>query len=131
MPTDSVADMLTRIRNAYRAGKKEVSLPSSKLKEAIASILKRERFIKHYEIRRAGNKTFLKLCLSYGPNNEPAVLGLERVSKPGRRIYVRRGQIKKVAGGLGVAIISTSKGVMTDSEVRAAGLGGEYLCKVW
>lgn len=131
MVSDPVADLLTRVRNAYRAGKKEVAMPSSKLKEAIVKILKRDRFIKHFEVKRTGNKSFLKLYLHYSPSKEPAVVGLQRVSKPGQRIYVRKGDIPTVAGGLGIAILSTSAGVLSDREVREAGVGGELLCLVW
>ena len=136
MTSDPIADMLTRVRNAHMAGHSAVSLPSSKLKVAIAQILKQEGFIEEMEVvQTAGEpQAALRLTLKYvGVRREkrPVISGLERVSKPGRRVYARHKDIPWVLSGMGVAILSTPKGVMTGARARQLGVGGEVLCKVW
>jgi len=128
--TDPIADMLTRIRNAIMAGHDAVLVPSSRMKLAIAKILKEEGFIDRYEVIKGKPESMIKVHLKYG-DAEPAILGLERVSKPGLRVYVESRKIPRVYGGLGIAIVSTSKGVMTGQEAWRQHLGGEILCYVW
>lgn len=129
--TDPIADMLTRIRNALMARHEEVWVPSSRLKEEIARILKAEGFIQHYEVLQKGPRRTMRIVLKYTDGRRPVLSGLTRVSKPGRRVYVSRDEIPRVRGGLGFAILSTSKGVMTGEEAWRAGVGGEVLCYVW
>jgi small subunit ribosomal protein S8 len=134
--TDPIADMLTRVRNAVMVGHTLVAMPSSKLKSSIAEILKEEGFIEGYEIVEGENPAFkvLRIQLKYmGDRRErrPVISGLERVSKPGRRVYAKRTEIPWVLSGLGVAVLSTSKGVMSGRRARQMGVGGEILCKVW
>lgn len=129
--TDPIADMLTRIRNANSAGHPTVEVPCSKIKKAIAETLKNEGFIQDYEIIEDGKQGIIKIYLKYGPNKERVITGIKRISKPGLRIYVGKDQIPKVLGGLGIAILSTSKGVMTDKQARKEGVGGEVICYVW
>lgn len=136
MTSDPIADMLTRVRNAHMAGHSTVSLPSSKLKVAIAQILKQEGFIEDVEVSKAEDEVqaSLRLTLKYvGVRREkrPVISGLERVSKPGRRVYARHHDIPWVLSGMGIAILSTPKGVMTGARARQLGVGGEVLCKVW
>jgi small subunit ribosomal protein S8 len=135
MNSDPIADMLTRVRNALMAGHATVSLPGSKLKVAIAQILKQEGFIEEMEVQTDGEpQATLRLTLKYvGVRREkrPVISGLERVSKPGRRVYARHKDIPWVLSGMGVAILSTPKGVMTGARARQLGVGGEVLCKVW
>ncbi len=132
---DPIADMLTRIRNAQAAGKSQVLIPSSKLKVLIAEILEREGFVARIEKQTEGVKTTLCVWLKYtqvSPTKKmPAIQEITRVSKQGCRIYVKSHDVKKVKNGYGIAILSTSQGVMTGGEAYAKGLGGEYLCKVW
>ena len=128
--TDPIADMLTRIRNAIMARHDSVLLPASKMKLSIARILKDEGFISDYTVLKGKPQRVIKILLKY-IGEQPAVAGLERVSKPGLRVYVGRGEIPRVYGGLGVAILSTSKGVMTGQEAWRRNLGGELLCYVW
>jgi len=128
--TDPVADMLTRIRNAIRARHQRVDMPSSKLKVEIARILKEEGYIGNYRIVEEAKKKNLRLLLRYGNDGRSAVSTLERVSRPGRRVYVGAKQIPKVMGGLGINILSTPKGVMTGKNARKAGVGGEVLCNI-
>jgi small subunit ribosomal protein S8 len=128
--TDPIADMLTRIRNAIMAGHDSVAIPSSKIKLAIAKILKKEGFIQDYEVSKGKPQATLKIQLKY-TNGQPALAGLERVSKPGLRLYVNKGEVPRVYGGLGIAILSTSKGVMTSRRAWQLGLGGELLLYVW
>ncbi len=130
MVTDPIADMLTRIRNAILAHHDSVPVPLSRAKLAIAKILKDEGFISDYSVLKEGNRRDIKVTLKY-VNNQPAVLGLERVSKPGLRIYVGKREIPRVYGGLGIAILSTSKGLMVGHEAYRQNLGGELLCYVW
>mgnify|MGYP002622821238 CR=1 FL=1 len=129
--TDPIADMLTRIRNANSVYHDKVEIPGSKIKEAIAVILKDEGFIKDFEVIEDNKQNVIKVSLKYGANREKVISGLKRISKPGLRVYSKKDQLPKVLGGLGIAIISTSKGLMTDKEARKAGLGGEVLAYVW
>lgn len=129
--TDPVADMLTRIRNALVVKMETVDIPASKMKIAIAKILLREGFIKGCEVVEDGVQGTLKIKLKYGPNGENVINGLKKISKPGLRVYARKDQIPKVLNGLGIAIISTSKGVITDAEARANSVGGEVLAYIW
>ncbi len=129
--TDPVADMLTRIRNAQVVKMDTVEMPTSKMKAAIAEILLREGFIRGCENTEDGVHGTLKIKLKYGPNGEKVISGLKKISKPGLRVYVRKDQVPKVLGGLGIAIISTSKGIITDAEARANNVGGEVLAYIW
>jgi small subunit ribosomal protein S8 len=129
--SDPIADMLTRIRNANTVRHEKVEIPSSKIKKDIASILKKEGFIRDAEFIEDKNQGVIRIFLKYGPNNERVISGLKRISKPGLRVYSQSQELPKVLGGLGIAIISTSKGVMTDKEARQAKSGGEVLCYVW
>jgi small subunit ribosomal protein S8 len=128
--TDPIADMLTRIRNAIMAGHDDVLVPSSTIKLAITKILKEEGSIERYEILKGQPWPMIKISLKY-TDDQPAILGLERVSKPGLRVYVERRKIPRVYGGLGIAILSTPKGIMTGKEAWRQHLGGEILCYVW
>ena len=128
--TDPIADMLTRIRNALMAGHDGVLVPSSQMKLSIAEILREEGFIDRYEVLKGKPESMIKIHLKY-TDSEPAILGLERVSKPGLRVYVERRRIPRVYGGLGTAILSTPKGIMTGQEAWRQHLGGEILCYVW
>ncbi|MFC1967550.1 30S ribosomal protein S8 [Chloroflexota bacterium] len=129
--TDPIADMLTRIRNAIMARHDQVLVPSSRMKLSIARILKEEGFIKDYEVVKGKLERTLKIQLKYYETNEPAIVGLKRVSRPGLRTYVEQAEIPRVYGGLGVSIISTSKGVRTGQQARRMGIGGELLCYIW
>ena len=129
--TDPIADMLTRIRNAVQVRHDSVTLPHSKMKLALAKILKEEGFIRDFDLPRAQAHPTLRLHLIYREGRQPAISGLKRVSKPGLRVYVGRGEIPRVYGGLGVAIVSTSKGVMVGRKAWREGVGGELLCFVW
>lgn len=130
--TDPVGDMLTRIRNASRAGHEKVVLPGSKLKERLAAVLKEEGFIKDVVVHRVeGRGGELTLLLKYGPNREPAINEIRRVSRPGLRRYVPSAEIPRVLNGMGVAIVSTSKGLMVDRECRQQNVGGELICTVY
>jgi small subunit ribosomal protein S8 len=129
--SDPVADMLTRIRNATMARHDAVLVSSSKLKLSIAKILKEEGFIKDFEIVRGKPQRTIKIYIKYHDRNQPALTGLERVSKPGLRIYVEKKEIPRVYGGMGIAIISTPRGVMTGRQAWHQGVGGELLCYVW
>jgi small subunit ribosomal protein S8 len=129
--TDPVADMLTRIRNANVVRRHQVDVPGSKLKRAIAQILREEGFIENYQWIEEGVRKTLRVTLKYGPGRQRVITGLRRVSKPGRRMYVGRAEMPRVMGGLGVAIVSTSRGIITDRRARREGLGGEVLCFIW
>ncbi|EAX47589.1 ribosomal protein S8 [Thermosinus carboxydivorans Nor1] len=129
--TDPIADMLTRIRNASSVYHDKVDIPASKIKEAIARILKEEGFIKDYEVIDDGKQGILRVSLKYGANREKVITGIKRISKPGLRVYAKKDQLPRVLGGLGIAIISTSKGIMTDKQARHQGLGGEVIAYVW
>ena len=129
--TDVVADMLTRIRNANSAKHESVEIPASNLKKAIAQILLDEGYIKAYDIIDDGKQGTIKVTLKYGENKQRIIQGLRRVSKPGLRIYAASADLPKVKNGLGIAIVSTSKGLMTDKAARKQNIGGEVLCFVW
>jgi len=129
--SDPIADLLTRIRNASSAEHEKVDIPSSKLKVRITEILKEEGFIKNFRLIEDKKQGTLRVYLKYGPGNERIISGLVRVSKPGRRVYVDKDKIPSILGGMGVAILSTSRGVMTDRAVRKQHLGGEVLAYVW
>ena len=129
--TDPIADMLTRIRNALIAKHDEVVIPFSNMKLAIAKILLDEGYIKSYEVKEDGIIKNIAITLKYGPNRQKVITGLKRISKPGLRIYARKDNIPKVLNGLGIAILSTSKGVMTAREARKAAVGGEVLAYIW
>ncbi len=129
--TDPIADFLTRIRNANSVGHKSVTAPSSNTKLAIAEILKDEGFIKNYEVIEDNKQNQIKITLKYGRNNEKVVTGIKRISKPGLRIYSQVNDLPHVLDGLGIAIISTSKGLMTDKTAREENIGGEVLAYVW
>ena len=129
--TDPVADMLTRIRNANLAYKEEIEMPSSKLKVAIADILKREGYIRDYLVEPTKPQPTLRLALKYSRNRERAITGVRRISKPGLRVYAKSDEVPRVLGGLGIAIVSTSLGLLTDREARKRGVGGEVLAYVW
>lgn len=131
MMTDPIADFLTRIRNANQVHRDRVEVPASKMKKALAEILKNEGFIRNYEYIDNGKQGILRLYLKYGPNRERVITGLKRISKPGLRVYVKKDEIPRVLGGLGVAVISTPKGLMTDKQARQEGLGGEVICYIW
>jgi len=131
MMTDPIADMLTRIRNANMAGHDSVEVPASKIKLAVADILKNEGFVKDYQFKPDNKQGVIRIHLRYGPNKGRVISGLKRISKPGLRVYANKDQLPRVLGGLGVAIVSTSRGVMTDKEARKNGIGGEVLCYVW
>ena len=128
---DPIADMLTRIRNAIIAKHKEVSIPTSKTKVNIAEVLLNEGYISAYEVVGEGVDSVIKITLKYGPNNERVINGIKRISKPGLRIYAGYEDLPKVLNGLGIAIVSTSKGLMTDRQARAEKIGGEVLAYVW
>ena len=128
--SDPVADMLTRIRNAVMVRHDSVEIPSSKIKVALAKILKEEGFITDYDMAKGKTHQIIKIQLKYDENSEPMIGGLERVSKPGLRVYVGQNEIPRVAGGLGIAIVSTSKGVMTGQSAWRQGIGGELLCYI-
>ena len=131
--TDPIADMLTRIRNAVMVQHQQAAMPNSKMREAIAHILQEEGFIEGFEVIPAETQAILRLSLKYtrGKRPQPVITGLKRMSKPGRRLYVGRHDLPWVRSGLGIAIVSTPKGVMTASQARRQGLGGEVLCYVW
>ena len=129
--TDPIADMLTRIRNANAMRYTEVSVPASKLKEELARILKEEGFIEDYKTVKKDVQGTIVLTLKYGKNKERVITGLKRISKPGLRVYVKSDEVPKVLNGLGIAIISTSKGIMTDKQARNENLGGEVLAYIW
>ena len=129
--TDPVADMLTRVRNGIRARHGRVEMPSSKLKVEIARILKDEGYIGNYKVAEEGKKKVLRVNLRYDPEGLSVISALERVSKPGRRVYVGKNEVPRVLGGLGVAILTTPQGVMTGKAARRAGVGGELICNVW
>lgn len=129
--TDTIADMLTRIRNANVMRYTEVKVPASKLKIELARILKEEGFIKDYKVRDENVQGMIYLTLKYGQNKERVITGLKRISKPGLRVYAKADEVPRVLNGLGIAIISTSKGIMTDKEARKQNLGGEVLAYIW
>ncbi len=131
MVTDPIADMLTRIRNANQMRYKEVEVPASKMKLEIARILKEEGFINDYKVKKNEVQSILVLSLKYSDKKERVITGLKRISKPGLRVYAKAEELPRVLNGLGIAIVSTSKGVMTDKQARRESLGGEVLAFVW
>ena len=131
MMTDPIADMLTRIRNGNNARHESVDIPASNIKKDIAQILLDEGFIKSFDVIDDGKQGFIRVQLKYGNNNEKVISGIKKRSKPGLKVYVKSDEIPRVLGGLGIAILSTSKGIMTDKEARVEKIGGEVLCYVW
>ena len=131
MMTDPIADMLTRIRNAVRIEKSQVELPLSKVKKGVADVLKREGYIWDWSEVESKPSNLLKLDLKYGPNGERVIRHIKRVSKPGKRVYSRARDLKPILQGLGISVVSTSRGVVSDREARQRNLGGEVLCEIW
>ena len=132
MPTtDPIADMLTRIRNANSAVHDQVDIPASKIKEQIAKVLKREGFIKDFQVIQTGVQGVIRVFLKYGPERERVINGIKRVSRPGLRVYVGTEEIPRIFGGLGTVVMSTPKGVLTGKQARRMGIGGEVLAYVW
>ena len=129
--TDPIADMLTRIRNGNSARHASVVVPASRMKKEIAKILLDEGFINGFSVEEDGKQGMMTVELKYGPNGEKVITGIKRISKPGLRVYVKAGEVPRVLGGLGIAIVSTSQGIMPDREARKNGIGGEVLCYVW
>ena len=129
--TDPVADMLTRIRNANTAGHAEVDVPASKIKKNIAEILLKEGYIKGYEVVETQPQDVIKIEMKYGAGKQRVISGIKRISKPGLKVYAKKDDVPKVLGGLGIAIISTSNGLLTDKQARELGVGGEVICYVW
>ncbi len=131
MNTDPIADMLTRIRNALQARHDFTDMPASKVKLSLAETLKKEGFIRDYEVLQDGLRRTVRVHLAYTDNREPVINGLKRVSKPGLRVYAQKREVPRVYGGLGIAILSTSQGMLSGGEARKRGLGGEVICHVW
>jgi small subunit ribosomal protein S8 len=129
--TDPIADMLTRIRNANSAGHKTVEVPASKIKKSIAEILKEEGYINGFEVKEDGKQGVIDIEMKYGPENEKVITGIKKISKPGLKVYAKANEVPRVLGGLGIAIISTSNGVISDKKARELGVGGEVICYVW
>ena len=129
--TDPIADMLTRIRNGNSARHENVVVPASRMKKEIAKILLDEGFINGFSVEEDGKQGMMTVELKYGPNGEKVITGIKRISKPGLRVYVKAGEVPRVLGGLGIAIVSTSQGIMPAREARKNGIGGEVLCYVW
>ncbi len=129
--SDPIADFLTRIRNAGMVYHDKVEIPASRVKKDMAELLKTEGFIKDVETIKDDKQGVIRLYLKYGPNRERVITGLKRISRPGLRVYAKKDEIPKVLGGLGIAVISTSKGIMTDKQARKEGLGGEVVCYIW
>ena len=129
--TDPIADMLTRIRNANTVGHETVEIPASKMKKAIAEILKEEGYITDFDVIEDDKQGMIKVTMKYGSNKERVISGIKKISKPGLKVYAKANEVPKVLGGLGIAIISTSKGIVSDKEARKLGVGGEVVCYVW
>ena len=129
--TDPIADFLTRIRNGNMVMHETVEVPSSKIKVSLAGIMKDEGYIKDYEYIEDGKQGIIRIYMKYGPNRERVITGLKRISKPGLRVNVKKDEVPRVLGGLGTAVISTSRGVMTDKMARKEGVGGEVICYIW
>ena len=129
--TDPIADMLTRVRNANNALHDSLEMPGSNMKKSLAEILKAEGFIKNYEWVDDDKQGVLRMYLKYGANKQRVISGIKRISKPGLRVYARKDELPRVLGGLGIAVISTSHGLMTEKHARSQGLGGEVICYVW
>lgn len=131
MMTDPIADMLTRIRNSVLVKNEKIDMPASRIKVEIAKILKEEGFVKSYKIIKDKKQGILRLTPKYASDGKPIITGLKRISTPGRRVYIGKDEIPKVIGGIGIAIITTSKGILTDKECRMESVGGEVLCYIW
>jgi small subunit ribosomal protein S8 len=131
MVTDPIADMLTRMRNTLLTKTEKVDIPASRMKVEIAKILKEEGFIKSYKIIKDKKQGILRVTLKYTADNRPVITGLKRISKPGRRVYTGKEEVPKVMGGVGIAVLTTSKGVLSDKVCRRDGVGGEVLCYIW
>ena len=131
MMTDPMADMLTRIRNGNDAKHDSVDIPASNMKKELAQILLNEGFIKSYDIIEDGKQGIIRMDFKYGVQNQKVISGIKRISKPGLRVYAKANEVPRVLGGLGIVILSTSKGIMTDKVARKAGIGGEVICYVW
>ncbi|HMK61416.1 MAG TPA: 30S ribosomal protein S8 [Dissulfurispiraceae bacterium] len=131
MMTDPIADMLTRIRNSVLIKAEKVDIPASRLKVEIAKIMKEEGFIKSYKIIKDKKQGILRITLKYSQDNRPIVEGLKRISKPGRRVYVGKDEVPSVVGGMGIAVVTTPRGILTDKACRREGVGGEVLCYIW
>lgn len=129
--TDPIADMLTRIRNANTVGHETVDVPASKIKKSVAEILLEEGYIKGFEEIEDNKQGIIRIDMKYGANKERVISGIKKISKPGLKVYAKADQVPKVLGGLGVAIISTSKGVVSDKKARELGVGGEVICYIW
>lgn len=129
--TDPIADMLTRIRNANTVGHASVDIPASKMKKSIAEILKNEGYIKGYDLIDDGVQGTIRVQMKYGTDKEKVISGIKKISKPGLKVYAKSSEVPKVLGGLGIAIISTSNGIISDKEARKLGVGGEVICYVW
>jgi len=129
--TDPIADMLTRIRNANSVGKNTVDIPASNIKVNLGEVLKEEGFINDIKMVEKKPQNMIRIYLKYGDNDQKVITGLKRISKPGLRVYVGKEEIPRVLGGLGIAVLSTSHGVLTDKKARKAGVGGEVLCYIW
>ncbi len=129
--SDPIADLLTCIRNACKAKHKKVDVPTSKAKAEVVRVLLREKYINNYKSIDDKKRGILRIYLKYDQKERPVIRGIERMSKPGRRLYIRRHEVPRVQGGLGTALISTPSGIMTDQEAREEGLGGEYVCRIW
>lgn len=129
--TDPIADMLTRVRNANIVGHDTVDIPASNMKRAIADILYREGYIKGFDVIEDGKQGIIRVQMKYGVDKERVISGLKKISKPGLRVYAKNHEVPKVLGGLGIAIISTSNGIITDKDARKIGVGGEVICYVW
>lgn len=130
-PSDPIADMLTRVRNALRARHQKVDVPASKMKMELARILKEEGFILNYKMAEDGAQKAIRIYLKYTPSNEPAIAKIERISRPGCRVYVGSKEIPRVLGGLGINILTTPRGLMTGRDARKENVGGELICQVW
>ena len=129
--TDPIADMLTRIRNANTVGHDTVDIPASKIKKSIAGILTEEGYIKGFDVIEDNKQGTIRVQMKYGPDKERVITGIKKISKPGLKVYAKADEVPKVLGGLGIAIISTSNGVISDKEARKLGVGGEVVCYVW
>lgn len=129
--TDPIADMLTRIRNANSVGHKEVEIPASRMKKAIVQILLDEGYIESYDVIEEGVQGTIKVTLKYGANKEKVISGIKKISKPGLKVYAKANEVPKVLDGLGIAIVSTSRGIVSDKKARELGVGGEVICFVW
>ena len=129
--TDPIADMLTRIRNANTVGHDTVEIPASKMKKSIAGILTEEGYIKGFEVIEDNKQGIIRVQMKYGPDKERVITGIKKISKPGLKVYAKADEVPRVLGGLGIAIISTSNGVISDKEARKLGVGGEVICYVW